>query len=246
MALNVFLVHPENMAFLRKKTSKPKLTEGGWIPGSIGYLVALVLAVLFIVGAYRGWSNYLALEAQGQVIQGQYSDKRVDRDSEGDDDYYAYYSFVVNDHTYTKRHEVSSSRYSALQMGEPVQVLYLPRDPNVAYPTFQHDPPITNTVVGGVSGIVALGITIGIINRNGKINRLKKSGRVVKGEVTAAEESKDSDDDRWIEVKYMFPMPDSKDMIEATYKKMDESVPLPERGTPVAVYYASKHNYRLL
>jgi hypothetical protein len=76
--------------------------------------------------------------------------------------------------------------------------------------------------------------------------RLKNHGRVVKGKIETAEIELDEYGDRYIRIEYTFRAPNTQDVIKNTHSKRNETEPLPEIGTPVAVFYASKKNYKLL
>jgi hypothetical protein len=91
-------------------------------------LIGLLL-LAFAVPAFKSLRQARELDTSGDFVQGVVSGKHSKTDSDGDRTRFIVYQFGEG---YGAVQKVSSSVYRQLQVGDGVQVCFLPRDPNVS------------------------------------------------------------------------------------------------------------------
>lgn len=245
----VFLVNRENMAFIRGERDSPVL-KSQYHSGIIIINAILVLFLLVTLAAAAwSWRSHLAFERAGVITTGELLDVWRDEDSDGAVSYHARYQFTHEGTPYTRQRSVSRSFYSANDAGGPVAVIYLPGNPAASHIASQNEPPMLLIGVAGVVLVLAAGVmwaSAGYADTNA---RLKRDGKVIRGEILKARETTDSDGDRMMEIFYTFPSRQYENtLIEGKYELFNEGPhrPLPPDHTPVAVFVLDDRTYRLL
>lgn len=98
-----------------------------WV-GVVMPLVGLFLLVLAVL-AFRDLRLAREMDRSGEIIEGVIVGKRSTTDSEGDRTRYLVYEFGEG---YGAEQQVGAAVYRQLEIGDKVEVCYLPRDPNVS------------------------------------------------------------------------------------------------------------------
>ena len=78
-----------------------------------------------------------------------------------------------------------------------------------------------------------------------RLGRLRRNGDIIYGQVTDSRDYEDSDDTRWVEVKYQFTVPGTSDVMEGKRNRITQTR-VPNKGESVAVVYLNRKLYSLL
>lgn len=98
-----------------------------WV-GVVMPLVGLFLLVLAVL-AFRDLRLAREMDSSGEITEGVIVGKRSTTDSEGDRTRYLAYEFGEG---FGAEQQVGAAVYRQLEIGDTVEVCYLPRDPNVS------------------------------------------------------------------------------------------------------------------
>ncbi len=92
-------------------------------------IIAGAFCLLMTLISVNGYRNAIQFERTGVTIVAEAVDRRIRSDSDGADDYYITYRYIVDDVTYEKSRKVSHSQYSLARPGSTHTIRYLPHRP---------------------------------------------------------------------------------------------------------------------
>jgi hypothetical protein len=139
--------------------------RGGWL--AIIAAVICLAVTLWSVSQYRAAARY---ELVGVVTQAEAVNRRIRTDSEGDDDHYVTYRFLVGEQIIERQRKVSQSQYNRSPRGSSHDVRYLPNTP-AQFETYvgeAHDDAVALqwfAAISGIGGLIALWFVGGRTNR---------------------------------------------------------------------------------
>ena len=242
----LFLLHEKNAAFIDGLSQSPIIKSQSANVIRIVSYIFVFSALVGIIGSVISYRKYRILQNRGAVITGRYIDKSTKKDSEGSITYYAFYEFFLDDTRYTNRNAVPRRFYQAVSIGNAVEILYDVQNPKLSRVASLHKLPEQAFAFTGFMIAIILVLQISAALVGGRYNDLRKHGVVIYGQVTASREYRDNDNARWIKVKYMFPNPETTDVLEGVHHAIAMNTELPEKGDRVAVLYLNPNLYRLL
>ena len=244
MSEALFLVHEENAAYLKDRSRPPKI-ESDRVKGIGCFLYFFLFATFFmLVMTVVEWRNYTVLQNRGEVVTGRYTDKFTES-HEGDIVYKVVYSFTVNDTTYSNDQNVSGAFYQQVQLNTPTDIIYDLQNPDLSSLIAFNVPPRTLTFVMLGTAMVTLGLLYVAMRTQQRFKRLGQEGKLIYGKVLFSRAYKDSEDDRYVEILYMFANPDTGETIEGRFNRISR-LEAPQRKETVAVIYQNPNFFRLL
>ncbi len=248
-----FLINPANVRLLAAHARAQTPRRGGMA----FFLAAVLLLIAGIVWGWvlPGWIDQLQLDRSGVTAAGEIIRLYVQSD-DGSAHYYASYRFPVDSESgdpliMRTEQRITRSAYNGLSTNSPVDVTYLPGEPDrvrlmgVSTPAEEQRRSLTVVAVG-LSGAVLLLLLVGLVRR-GRPSRIK--GRILWGEVVRATGELDARGRYTVRLRYQFRVPQGKKMlVKQTSRARSDLDPedIPGSGTPVMVYYRSKKDHRLL
>lgn len=242
----VYLLNPDNKAFLRGKIKNPVNVGGG---GSGPGCMMLFMAVFSLIGfgilymAFQSYLDYRALEDHGVVTTGQYYDRHVSTDSEGDDTYYVHFAFVVDDgRVIQKEQSVSRGEYNQMEPGTVMEALYDPGNPsNAVINGTNNNEYVFFAIFGVMWSLICWSILLVMFFAWRRSDLLIRQGRVIDGEVIQSSAHYDSDDDYVIDIRYFVRAPDGSIIEKRVHGIRNEMRKrgLPPPGMQLAVMYVN-------
>lgn len=242
---SVYLISPNNADFLNGTRPKPVLRGGGGCFETVFAAIFALTSVVLVGFTVRDWQNYIILRDTGQVVQGRYTDKRVDVGDDSDS-YVLIYDYVVDDREYRDEDTVPQSVYDNAEVGAAVDVLYDPTAPSLSALASRNNAPAIltafTTVWVSITGVMGFFLVRGRLRRR----QLHRRGKVIYGRVTKSHEDEDSDGDRTIHFDYVYKRPGTGETATHSHQFLSSSRELPKRGRMVAILYANERNRVLL
>ena len=245
---NAFLFHEKNRDYLTGKRSKPVSKNAGcMVVFLIPFIIAGIGVAIFGVKLFSDWQT---LNERGVIRQGVYVGSERVEDDEGDYDYYATYSYVVNERQYTARQSISSSLYNTLIIGSEMTVLVDPQNPSLVRidGTNSTDEFMFLFVFAFCWNIIIFPVFFGTIYAIFQRNKRLKHGQIIFGEIVDAQKEIDSDDDCRVRITYEFFTPNGIHEVGKTNEINNamKNRRLPLTGVRVAILYHNIKNYELL
>jgi hypothetical protein len=204
----------------------------------IGVLAGLVLP---------DWSDWWQLRREGVTVQGEI----IGLQTRGDK-LTALYLFTTDGSDgkiFTGEQRVTDSARDRLVEDAPVQVRYLPDDPDLSHLEDEPNPADTRrnslTIAAGLL-VVGLGALLAFGQVQTRQDR--RGERVLKGQVVACSGFHDDDGDFYLKLRYRFRAPSGRvitGQLSQLRNDLRES-DLPETGAPLAIYYRNERAYRVL
>lgn len=244
-----FLFDKSNRSLLSGRR-KSLMTTGRTLRGLLFMVLPVLIGTLLLVWTMQEWQTYNALQSRGLTANGLCIDRDHSEDSDGDDTYSVTFVFNAGGGRYEVRRNVGYSTYqSCAPNASELDVRYLPENPQVARPLTDMGEPTLMLMVGlggmGVGAAVSLGLLVNLARKTS----LSGQGKLVYGEIVGSEliEARDSDEDTYLLVHYVFKAPDGE-VISGERRLAYDSVKRtrPPRGAPMAVMYRSKEHYLVL
>lgn len=240
---SLFLLEQSNARLvarhMRRSRSSPR---GGRV---ITILAGLMLLFIGVLGGLvlPDWIAWVRLRQGGVAVQGEV----VEVQAHGDH-YSALYRFPVAEGDFYTGEQSLEAR-DRLAENSPVQVLYLPDDPDISRLEDESNPDdarrdrFTIGLALLVVGLVVLAILAGV--RRGGTARHKC---VIRGQVISCSGYRDGDGDYNLKLRYRFRSPSGQRITGQISQIRNDlaGADLPGPGTPVAVYYRSERSHLLL
>jgi hypothetical protein len=238
----VFLLNPQNRQYLRgKKWSPAILGITNW--GLLLLGVIPVCGVLALIVAFLNYQDYMTRHDEYQSIEGHVVGKRLDS---GDSIlYYLRYEFVLpKDILYKREDRVDEVFYNQYKLGDGINVLYDPADPNLSEIAGTNEAPIGAFCWGLICLIAWPFVGIGIryvINQN---KLMAQKGRLIYGQILDVTNTTGS----WFTIRYRFVSPQTGQTITRRVPKYrgNGEQHLLRRGAPVAILFRNDNHYILL
>lgn len=245
----VFFFHRGNDAFVRGERAKPAHYGGsGWVFLAQVFCVLAGIAVAAFA-AYEGYRFFL-LSTERAETWGEYADRRIYTDDEGDSTYYVSYRYSVDAINYRNESRVSSELYNSAPSSGALRVYYARSQPSISSLMLPNIIlPLFLVAFAVVWNFIAFSLIVGLVIRVRKRAELLRSGRILQGEVVHADSELDDDNDYSLKVTYGFSSPETRTWLEKQESKLDNALrhtPLPIVGTPVFVFYANDDNHEVL
>lgn len=240
----LFLMNPSNNKLVANQSRRAAQNRGR-IPA------ALAIILLFVAGIFwglviPGWLEWYKFRQEGVTTQGEV----LGLEARSGDRYIAYYRFAtgeIEEETfYSGEQPVSREFYNSLAEDTPIDVIYLPDDPNQSRldddqsPADQQRYRFTYAAAGCLV-VIGLLLTLRTIQR-------RPNKHIIRGQVVSSTGHKDTDGDFNIKLRYRFQSPGGRTVVDQTShirNDLDKSS-LPRPGTPIVVYYQNEQTYRLL
>jgi len=245
---NAFLFHEKNRDYLTGKQSKPVSGRAGCL---ILFLIPfLVIGIGMAIYGVKLFSDWQTLNERGVTRQGIYLSSERIEDDDGDYDYYATYSYVVNERQYTARQSISSGLYRTLIIGAEMTVIVDPQNPLLVRinGTNSTDEFMFLFVFSFCWNLVIIVVFVGAFNSLLRRRKRLKHGQVIFGEVVDAQKEIDSDNDCRVRITYEFITPNGIHEAGKTNEINNamKNRRLPLTGVQVAILYHDIKNYELL
>jgi len=255
-----FFLHAEHEDFVKgrsktlhgHKSNRVKLTIG-MIFLAVGLSTMIGVLAIFLPDTLPAYELAETTTSTTGTITGTFIDLNP---ATGAESYVLTYEYTVADITYQTETIVETDIYDQYDMGDTVEVFYVPSTPDKnriteADTSWESDVQIIGLglLVGAVVEIIGLGFLYSIFAGNDKTTQLEKKGRVVKGEIISADSNTTPQGEQWLTIQYQFVAPDTQQEIIHTTRQKAPGLRnniLPNQGTPVRVVYVSRQNFRLL
>lgn len=248
-----FLINPANVRLLAAHARTQAPRRGGT---AFALAAVLMLAAGIVWGwVLPGWIDQFRLDRSGITAAGEIIRLYVQPGDGDSPHYYASYRFPVESapgDTLIVRTEqrITENSFNGLSNGSPVDVTYLPGEPDrvrlAAVDTPAGDQRRWLTVVAaGLSAAVLLLLLLGLLRR-GRPSHVR--GRILWGEVVRASGELDARGRYTVRLRYQFRTLKGKMLVKQTSHARSDLDPedIPGPGTPVVVYYRSETDHRLL
>jgi hypothetical protein len=248
LAPGTFLIEPRNLKFIN---GTGKAVGGQWPTFGIIVLLLFLVAGLIMIG-FGARDMYLAgqLDAKAVPIDGQITGRHISESEDGSNTYYVHFGYTANGVTYQTQQSVSRSLYNDAETGRTIRVEYLPSDPAVARIAGSDGYGVGPLLLGfGLLWNVITGVMLlSIVLYSSRYNRLAREGQLIQGKLMSARTYLDSDNDRWIQIEYLFPDPAGSGLISGKVKQICNHIGdrIPARGVPVVVLYRNPNHFTLL
>jgi hypothetical protein len=248
----VFLLHPENRPFLEGKAKLPrKIGPSGLLfyllVGSValGNVILTPILIVDLCKQSRLLSHGVKTEARVVRLRGQEDSAEKDG-GEPADRFLVTYRFQAGPPGDRRAYELETPAderdYGLLRVGQTVDVMYDPADPNVS--ELQSKVADTQTSIGFVGFIAFCWLFVFVMLllwwflRWRPSRRAIREGRLLDGEVVRCT-ARSTEDHYHIRLRYLFTAPDGKTIegdAQATRDDLEKSS-LPAAGTPLRVFY---------
>lgn len=255
-----FLLNPANRAVVRRTLSE-SLTPVRRSSRLLDTLLVLALvAAAFLWGlAAPAWFDWLRLREDGVQTEAAIAGLSTPVDPAASDPQTVAYRFRILDAAgdgdeapqYFGEQRISADLYRWLADAPypPLSVIYLPDDPTVS--RLEIDSPDDTrrerlAILAG--GVTAVALLIGVIAWIARLpSRGVLRGRLLRGQVVAAQAHPGRDGSQRMTVRFRFRSPDGRVLTsEATRAQSKLALPAPTPGTPVLIEYHSDRRFRLL
>ena len=246
MTDNLFLFHDENAAFLKDRSQKIRVQPPAtrfWIGWVVTILFVTVPGLTTTIDAFR---LYVQLNRGMRTTTAHYTEKYTEPDDNGRIKYYLAFTFEVNDRWYDHTEAVRQSFYDNAHVEDPVKIKYKPDLPERSWIVANRKPPYGELLFTVVMLAALFGAGTKLRQLYGEVARLQNDSDIIYGQVVASHDYEDSDDDRWLEVKYQFTEPGTSRVLEKTQKSLNNEKRVPEEGERVAVVYLNRRTYSIL
>jgi hypothetical protein len=243
-----YLLNPANQAYLDGTKSRPQFnSQSGCLALFFCFFAAIGLVFTLLV--ISDIISTLRLSLSGAVGQAVIVDTEID-DSGDSTSYVLVYEYRVAGQVYTQRDTVDRNRYVSTDIGDSVEILYLPTQPTDS--RLGSERPVFRwlwlviVLTGGFA--VGGGMAVRHYWRLArKEQQAAARGARIDGRVISAQQEKDSDGDLWITIEYEITSPTSGAPLRETQKApLAKDRALPRVGSRVAVLYADDTHYALL
>lgn len=239
----LFLMNPANAKLVARRTPRR---------GRLASLLAMLL--LFVAGVFWGlaipyWLTWYEFRQEGDTAQGEV----ISLEERDADRYIAFYRFTLGSEEeelfYSGEQDVSREFYDTLAQDTPVEVIYLPDDPNQSRLDDSRSPENERRlqlayVAAGLTVMIVLLFVLSAVQRR----RPERDKHLIRGQVVSITGHRDNDGDFNIKLRYRFQPPGAREIVDQTSQIRNDLDPrnLPAPGTPIVVYYQNEHSYRLL
>jgi hypothetical protein len=247
----LFLLNPANAPFVvREMQRRARRRKGGRTAFALVSLLLLVLGLLMGL-ILPDWVAWYRLQQSGITVPGEISEL-----STRNDHFYARYSFTPQGtgseaETRSAEQRVSEDTFNRLAVGAAVNVTYLPDAPDTSWLNHYNPDNRARDVLSGVA-LGVMGVILGLLIL-GSIQRRRPAGppvgrQLLRGRVVACTGMLDADGDFNVKLRYQFQTPAGRTRVEQLSRIRNDlkKARLPDRGTPVAVYYVNEKTHRLL
>jgi hypothetical protein len=248
----MFLINPENQAFVEGKADRPRETT----PKALNYM--LFTSVLIAVFALLLGGIPLLAELD-PLFNWEKTDAKIERiEKTGENRYAMDYTLLDNGHRGGVEFSpgtLDNTDWDELEAGDTVELRYNPDDPDeIRLPGEILGDVADNLIYLGLCfplPLIFAGYLTFILTREHKQARLlADKGQVVEGQLTSFEVLAETDTRYRVTLDYEFTSPETDKTLAGnvapTNRPELKDAPRPEPGTPVAVLYLDDEHYRLL
>ncbi|MBN2305262.1 MAG: DUF3592 domain-containing protein [Anaerolineae bacterium] len=244
----LFLLKESNAAVVAQHTRPRKAS-----PQNRVILIGLAGALLLAVGILAGlvlpdWAEWFQLRREGVTIQGEVVSVQADPGSDPVVVYWFALAGDLEDDIHTGKQRVTTGALDRLAEDVPVQVRYLPDNPDISRLADEANPDDANRNRLSMAALLLVGGLFILVAIGSMQSNHDRQNRVLKGQVTACSGVIDGDGDFNFKLRYRFRSP-SGQVITAQISQIRNDLKdadLPDVGTPVAVYYKNDRSYALL
>jgi hypothetical protein len=253
----LFLMNPSNARLVAEHTRRAAAASQK--RGRVPAFIATVL--LFIAGIFWGlvlpdWRTWYQFDQEAVTTQGEIIALEIREQVPDDARYVVYYHFATGSAEeevfFSGEQRVSPDFYEAQAEDTPVDVTYLPDDPDQSRLDDHHNPAVERRndrtiAAGGLTFIFLLLFVLSAIQRR-RPEQAVRGKHLIRGDVVSSTGLKDDDGDFNVKLRYSFQSPNGQIITDQTSQIRNDlsKTSLPAPGTPVAVYYQNDHSYRLL
>lgn len=243
-----YLLNPDNQAYLDGTRQRPQFnSQSGCL--ALFFSFFSLIGILFTLMVISDIVSTLQLSLSGINGRAVITDMEID-DSGDTTSYELVYEYRANAQAYTQRDTVDRSRYVSTEIGQSVDILYLPTQPQLSRLDSERPAFRWLWLVIFLSGAFAVGGGMAVRHYwrlARKERRAAARGVRIDGRVISAQQEKDSDGDLWITIEYEITSPTSGAALRETQKApLAKDRALPKRGNRVAVMYADDTHFALL
>jgi hypothetical protein len=251
----LFLMIPSNARLVAEQSRRAAAASQK--RGRAASLLATLL--LFIAGIFWGlvipdWITWYQFRQEGTTTQGEIISLEIREQAPDDERYIVFYHFSTGqaeeETFYSGEQRVSWDFYSARAEDTPVEVTYLPDDPNQSSLDDKQNPEHErrdDLTIGAAGLTVIIGLLFALSATQRRRPALRDK-HLIRGKVISSTGHRDDDGDFNIKLRYSFQSPGGQTIVDQTSHIRNDlnKTSLPDPGTPIVVYYQNDHSYRLL
>ncbi|MCU0464746.1 MAG: hypothetical protein MUF38_09275 [Anaerolineae bacterium] len=248
---DTFLMFPKNERYLRGEMPNPQSHTSQASYGCLMlFMVPFVGVGIFTIAlTLMAFAENWDLENNSQSTTAVVVGRDEDYD-EGSTRYYLYYDYTVNDTGYSDNQQVSEELYDRTERGQTLDIVYVTDTPGVSRIAGTDDGGmrmflVVFTLFWNLIVILFVASTWWSWERQ---TRLRKEGKLVRGEIVYIESKTDSDGDYMIEAEVRFRTPTLQPVQgKRSYtSNFHKGQPLPRPGEQVSILYVDDKLWEIL